>query len=121
MAEGVQLDWHESRHRQAADKVAPTWRRHVARRGKRVSRRGHTAIGRHHRSVTRLSPKLAAQAIGVEPQTLHKWAREGRITRHPDGFELEELMAAEASRNGDALLSRAGVKFTDRPDTQRAS
>lgn len=52
--------------------------------------------------------------FGLSPRTLHKWAREGRITRHADGFDLADLLAAEATRDTAALLSRAGIKHTDR-------
>lgn len=65
--------------------------------------------------MTRLAPRHAALALHINPRTLHKWAREGRITRYPDGFDLEELLTAEASRNVDALYSRAGIKHADRP------
>lgn len=65
--------------------------------------------------MTRLSPRDAARVLKISPRTLHKWAREGRIERHPDGFELQDLLAAEASRNGDALMVRAGIKTEHRP------
>lgn len=64
--------------------------------------------------MNRLTPALAAIAYGISPRTLHKWAREGRLTRHHDGFDIHELEAAEASRNMDALYSRAGIALKDR-------
>lgn len=65
--------------------------------------------------MTRLSPELAALLFGLSPRTLHKWAREGRIVRHKDGFEIDDLLVAEASRDASALFSRAGIKMADRP------
>jgi predicted site-specific integrase-resolvase len=59
--------------------------------------------------VTRLRPHLAAKVFGISPRTLHKWAREGRIVRHSDGFDLEDLLQAEASRDQAALMARAGI------------
>ena len=53
--------------------------------------------------------------LDLNPRTLHKWAREGRIIRHPDGFDLADLLAAELTRDQAALLSRAGIKTADRP------
>jgi hypothetical protein len=59
--------------------------------------------------MTRLRPHLAGQLLGLSPRTLHKWAREGRIVRHWDGFELADLLAAESTRDQRALLIRAGI------------
>jgi hypothetical protein len=66
--------------------------------------------------TTRVRPAVAAVILGVKPRTLHKWAREGRVTRHPDGFDLAELLEAEASRDFRALLIRAGIKKEHWPD-----
>lgn len=69
------------------------------------------------KSRHRITARYAAEAIGVSVNTIHKWAREGRITRHPDGFDATDLMRAVEERDLDALLSRAGIKFADRPVT----
>lgn len=65
--------------------------------------------------MNRVSTALAAHAAGVSPATIRKWVQRGRLTRHPDGFDLLELAACADSRDVDALLSRAGVKPVDRP------
>lgn len=71
--------------------------------------------------TVRLSARFAAQAVGVTVGTIHKWAREGRITRHPDGFDPADLLVAVESRDMDALLSRAGIPFEHRPKEGKIS
>lgn len=75
----------------------------------------------HNDVVPRLTPQLAAIAVGVKPRTLHKWAREGRIVRYPDGFELDDLLEAERSRDHRALLVRAGIKSEHWPENVGAT
>lgn len=59
--------------------------------------------------------ELAAHAAGVSAATIRKWVQRGKLTRHRDGFDLNELLACVDSRDFDALLSRAGIKPEDRP------
>lgn len=63
----------------------------------------------------RLTAAEAARFVGITRTSLHRWVRQGRITRHPDGYDIAELLAAEAARNHDALMTRAGIKKSDRP------
>jgi hypothetical protein len=56
---------------------------------------------------------VAATIAGVQKRTIYKWMREGRLTRHMQGFLLTEILAAEKSRGLDALLKRAGIKRAD--------
>lgn len=65
--------------------------------------------------MSRLKAADAARLVGIRPRTLHRWAREGRVVRHPDGFDVAELLAAEASRSAAALYTRAGIRKPDWP------
>jgi predicted site-specific integrase-resolvase len=64
--------------------------------------------------VTRLSARHAAKVAGVAPTTLHRWVRSGRLKRHADGYDLADILQAEASRDHDALCVRAGIRKSDR-------
>lgn len=64
----------------------------------------------------RLRAADAARLVGIRPRTLHRWAREGRVTRHPDGFDVADLLRAEAARSHAALMTRAGIRKKDWPD-----
>lgn len=63
----------------------------------------------------RVTAQYAAQIAGVDRSTLHRWVRTGRLTRHSDGYDLAEVLAAEASRDHDALCTRAGIPKNQRP------
>jgi transposase-like protein len=52
----------------------------------------------------------AAAIVGIAATTLHRWVRQGRLRRYPDGYDLAELLAAEQSRDEGALRARAGIK-----------
>jgi hypothetical protein len=60
--------------------------------------------------MTRVPARVAARIVGIRPTSLHRWVALGRLTRHPDGYDLAELLKAEAGRNEDALKARAGMK-----------
>lgn len=57
----------------------------------------------------------AAAIVGIAATTLHRWVRQGRLRRYPDGYDLAELLAAEQGRSEAALMTRAGIKKRDRP------
>lgn len=52
----------------------------------------------------------AAAIIGITACSIHRWVRQGRLNRYPDGYDLAELLAAEAARDDGALRARAGIK-----------
>lgn len=91
----------------------------MTRAGVRDGAAVRPASGR--RMSRHVKPSIAAEILNLNPRTLHKWAREGRITRYADGFDLGELLIAEASRDHSALLARAGIAHKDWPETVRPS
>lgn len=64
----------------------------------------------------RVAAAEAARIVGITRSSLHRWVRTGRLTRHTDGYDLTELLDAEQSRDHDALMVRAGIRKTDRPE-----
>jgi len=60
--------------------------------------------------MNRLTAADAAHAFNVTRRTIHRWASEGRIHRHWNGYDLHELNQAEASRSEWALRLRAGLR-----------
>ena len=64
----------------------------------------------------RLKPKDAAIVAGVSPRTLHRWCREGKISRTDAGFEMAEVFKVADERNPAALLIRAGVPKDQWPE-----
>lgn len=63
---------------------------------------------------------LAASISGVKPGTIRRWVHDGRIIRHDDGYDVDELLHWIDARNPDALLSRAGIALSDRPGRMSA-
>jgi hypothetical protein len=59
--------------------------------------------------VTRLPLDIAAMVAGVKPGTVRRWVHDGHVTRHRDGYDLDELIAYRDSRDLHALAARAGV------------
>lgn len=51
----------------------------------------------------------AAGICGVKPGTIRRWVHDGRVIRHPDGYDVDELLQWIDARNPDALLVRAGL------------
>lgn len=75
----------------------------------------------------RVPLRLAASICGVQPATIRRWVYDGRVIRHPDCctdgltctgqdyYDVHELLQWIDARNPDALMSRAGIKLSDRP------
>lgn len=57
----------------------------------------------------------AAEICGVRPGTIRRWVHDGRLERHWNGYDYDELIAIRESRSLDALASRAGIRSADRP------
>jgi hypothetical protein len=51
----------------------------------------------------------AASICGVQPVTIRRWVFDGRIIRHDDGYDVDELLHWIDARNPDALMVRAGL------------
>lgn len=64
--------------------------------------------------------QTAVSICGVKPGTIRKWVFDGRIIRHDDGYDVDELLQWIDTRNPEALYSRAGLKMSDRPATMSA-
>lgn len=64
--------------------------------------------------MTRLSLDLAAHICGVQPGTIRRWVHDGRVTRHWNGYDLDQLIAARDNRDFRKLLDRAGIRHADR-------
>lgn len=64
--------------------------------------------------------ETAANICGVKPGTIRLWVHRGQILRHPDGFDVDELLHWIDARSPDALFARAGLKMSDRPETMSA-
>lgn len=41
----------------------------------------------------RLGRTQIAKYLGVKPRTIDAWARRGHITRHPDGYDVTEVLS----------------------------
>lgn len=66
--------------------------------------------------MARVDLQIAANICGVKPGTIRRWVHDHRVTRHPDGYDVDELLHWIDARNPDALYSRAGLKPPDRPN-----
>jgi hypothetical protein len=64
--------------------------------------------------VTRVSAPHAAKVAGITRTSFLRWVRQGRVTRHPDGYELAEVLAAVEARDVEALLIGLGKCKEDR-------
>jgi hypothetical protein len=51
----------------------------------------------------------AASICGVKPGTIRRWVYDQRVTRHNDGYDVDELLHWIDARNPDALMVRAGM------------
>jgi hypothetical protein len=60
--------------------------------------------------MSRLPLDLAAEICGIQPGTVRRWVFDGRITRHWDGYDLDELLTIRDHRDLDALRIRAGLR-----------
>lgn len=52
---------------------------------------------------------VAATICGVKPGTIRRWVYDQRIIRHPDGYDVHELLLWVDARNPNALMVRAGL------------
>jgi hypothetical protein len=59
----------------------------------------------HHPILVPLA--VAANVAEVQPATIRKWVERGIITRHPDGYDLTELLHWIDTRRPDASTSSA--------------
>lgn len=62
----------------------------------------------------RVNDVNAAKIAGITRTSLHRWVRQGKITRYPDGYDQAEILKAADARSLDALLIRAGKCSKDR-------
>lgn len=65
--------------------------------------------------MNRVTLDLAAQICTVKPGTIRRWVHDGRLTRHRDGYDFDELIALRDGRDLHALCTRAGIRKQDRP------
>lgn len=62
----------------------------------------------------RVDLALAAEICRVKPGTIRRWVHDRRVTRHRDGYDVDELIDARDSRSMEKLLDRAGIRHADR-------
>ena len=65
--------------------------------------------------MSRVPLAEAALIVGVKPGTIRRWVHDGRLTRHWDGYDFDDLIKARDSRSLDALCVRAGITRDHRP------
>lgn len=58
--------------------------------------------------MSRVDLALAAEICHVQPGTIRRWVFDGRLKRHWNGYDYDELIGVRDGRDIDALLVRAG-------------
>lgn len=59
--------------------------------------------------MSRVPLEQAAEICGVQAGTIRRWVFDGRIRRHWNGYDFDELIAVRNGRDLAQLAARAGV------------
>jgi hypothetical protein len=97
---------HQDRHREREDESRQEDRGEDGMSGVRVTFAAAVRIG--------------AFVAQVQPRTVEQWIHRGLITKHPDGYDPDEILTWIANRDAEMLRVRAGVKRSDTPDASAA-
>jgi predicted site-specific integrase-resolvase len=63
--------------------------------------------------MSRVQLDQAADICRVKPGTIRRWVHDGRLTRHWNGYDFDELIRIRDSRDIAQLAARAGIEHPE--------